>query len=399
MIPGGTRTLRGRIRTRLRGLLSRESAASRSLVVEAEPAFRTRYANPYNARLYTAMTAEGVLVRDLSWFRLLTSRVDIVHLHWPDLTFLSGIRRYRVVARLVFFFGFLRVARLRGTRLIWTAHNVVSHEERATPFLRNWYRRLLTENLDAIICLSQEGVAAMRVSYPELADVPAFVTPHGHYRADYDFSADRAEARAELGLDPDARLVVSVGQIRPYKNIPTLIERFREREDDGTLLAVAGNPARGPLRGVIEEAVGGDPRVRLELAFLSDERIALWLRASDLVVLPYSAIQNSGSAILAVSADRPVLVPDLGSMHELAALVGPQWVRLYSGGFDRSVLDEALAWLDQREAEERADLSALEWDAIARSTIEAYRLVLGVPHRRVDAREVQIRHAVETSRR
>ncbi|QHC60127.1 glycosyltransferase [Rathayibacter sp. VKM Ac-2760] len=384
MIAGGTRTLRGRLRTRLRGLLSGEDARSRRLRVEAEPAFRTRYANPYNARLYTAMTAEGVLVRDLSWARLLLAKVDVVHLHWPDLTFLSGIRRYRIVARLVFFFAFLRVARLRGTRLIWTAHNVASHEERATPFLRNWYRRLLTENLDAILCLSEEGVIAMRRSYPELAGVPAFVTPHGHYRHDYDFSASRAEARAELGVDPDARLVVSVGQIRPYKNVPTLIERFRDREDDGTLLAVAGNPARGPLRGVIEEAAAGDARIRLELSFLSDERMALWLRASDLVVLPYSAIQNSGSAILAVSADRPVLVPDLGAMHELAALVGSDWVRLYDGAFDTAALDDALAWLDERPVADdaSADLSALEWDAIARSTIEVYRRVLRAPRPR-----------------
>lgn len=384
MIAGGTRTLRGRLRTRLRGLLSGEDARSRRLRVEAEPAFRTRYANPYNARLYTAMTAEGVLVRDLSWLRLLVAKVDVVHLHWPDLTFLSGVRRYRIVARLVFFFAFLRVARLRGTRLIWTAHNVTSHEERGTPFLRNWYRRLLTGNLDAIVCLSEEGVTAMRRSYPELAAVPAFVTPHGHYRHDYDFSATRAEARAELGLDPDARLVVSVGQIRPYKNVPTLIERFREREDDGTLLAVAGNPARGPLRGVIEEAAAGDARIRLELSFLSDERMALWLRASDLVVLPYSAIQNSGSAILAVSADRPVLVPDLGAMHELAALVGPDWVRLYDGPFDTAALDGALAWLDERTvaADASADLSALEWDAIARSTIDVYRRVLRAPRPR-----------------
>lgn len=384
MIAGGTRTLRGRLRTRLRGLLSSEDARSRRLRVEAEPAFRTRYANPYNARLYTAMTAEGVLVRDLSWLRLLVAKVDVVHLHWPDLTFLSGVRRYRIVARLVFFFAFLRVARLRGTRLIWTAHNVTSHEERGTAFLRNWYRRLLTGNLDAIVCLSEEGVTAMRRSYPELAAVPAYVTPHGHYRHDYDFSATRAEARAELGLDPDARLVVSVGQIRPYKNVPTLIERFREREHDGTLLAVAGNPARGPLRGVIEEAAAGDERIRLELSFLSDERMALWLRASDLVVLPYSAIQNSGSAILAVSADRPVLVPDLGAMHELAALVGSDWVRLYDGAFDTAALDDALAWLDERavDADASADLSALEWDAIARATIDVYRRVLRAPRPR-----------------
>jgi beta-1,4-mannosyltransferase len=268
----------------------------RRLHVEAEPAFRTRYANPYNARLYTAMTAEGVLVRDMSWFRLLATRVDIVHLHWPDLTFLSGVRQYRVVARLLFFFAFLKLARLRGTRLVWTAHNINSHEERSTPFLRAQYRKLLTRNLDAVICLSADGVAAMRAAYPELADVPAYVTPHGHYRHDYDFAITRSEARRLLGIDQDARLLVSVGQIRPYKNVPTLIEQFRARPDDGTLLGIAGNPGKGTMRAGVNAAAKADPRILMELSFLSDERMALWLRASDLVVLPYSAIQNSGSA-------------------------------------------------------------------------------------------------------
>lgn len=351
----------------------------RRLHVEAEPAFRTRYANPYNARLYTAMTAEGVLVRDMSWFRLLATRVDIVHLHWPDLTFLSGVRQYRVVARLLFFFGFLKLARLRGTRLVWTAHNINSHEERSTPFLRAQYRKLLTRNLDAVICLSADGVAAVRAAYPELADVPAYVTPHGHYRHDYDFAITRSEARRLLGIDQDARLLVSVGQIRPYKNVPTLIEQFRARPDDGTLLGIAGNPGKGAMRAGVNAAAKADPRILMELSFLSDERMALWLRASDLVVLPYSAIQNSGSAILAVSADRPVLVPDLGAMHELAELVGEHWVRLYQGSFERSVLDDAITWLEGRPADETADLSALEWDAIARATVEVYREVLAAP--------------------
>ena len=40
---------------------------TRALTVEAEPAFRTRHANPYNASLYRAMQGLGVRVRDLSY--------------------------------------------------------------------------------------------------------------------------------------------------------------------------------------------------------------------------------------------------------------------------------------------------------------------------------------------
>jgi beta-1,4-mannosyltransferase len=354
----------------------------RRLHVEAEPAFRTRYANPYNARLYTAMTAEGVLVRDMSWFRLLATRVDVVHLHWPDLTFLSGVRQYRVVARLLFFFAFLKLARLRGTRLVWTAHNINSHEERSTPFLRAQYRKLLTRNLDAVICLSADGVAAMRAAYPELADVPAYVTPHGHYRHDYDFAITRSEARRLLGIDQDARLLVSVGQIRPYKNVPTLIEQFRARPDDGTLLGIAGNPGKGTMRAGVNAAAKADPRILMELSFLSDERMALWLRASDLVVLPYSAIQNSGSAILALSAHRRVLVPSLGAMDELAAQIGRDWVRTYPGDFSAAELTAALEWASNADPDAVPDLAPLDWDAIAASTIAVYRETLATPRPR-----------------
>ena len=76
------------------------TGAGRPLVVEAEPAFRTAHANPYNARLSTTMADDGCLVRDLSYLRLATRSTDIVHLHWPELTFLTG-RPWRVLARML----------------------------------------------------------------------------------------------------------------------------------------------------------------------------------------------------------------------------------------------------------------------------------------------------------
>lgn len=352
------------------------SRADRTLRVEAEPAFRTEHANPYNARLYRSMLAiGGIEVRDLSYLRLLLRRTDIVHLHWPTLTFLSGHRRWRVMARLLFFFGFLKVARLRGTRLVWTVHNVESHERRSTPRLRAVYRRLLLGNVDAIIGLSESNVVAARSAYPELADTPALVTPHGHYRDDYEFSLDRAEARAMLGLDPDATLVASVGQIRDYKNVPHLMRVFAAVEDDRALLVVAGRPASPELAAEVATCADLDGRVVLDAVFQSPERMSAWLRASDVVVLPYRAIQNSGSAMLSLSADRPVLVPDLGGMQELRAAVGGDWVRCYTGDLTPAALADAIQW-SRRERPAEAPLDAFDWSSIARSTLDVYRTTL-----------------------
>jgi beta-1,4-mannosyltransferase len=42
------------------------------------------------------------------------------------------------------------------------------------------------------------------------------------------------------------------------------------------------------------------------------------MRAADLIALPYKEILNSGSAILALSFDRPILVPAAGALAELS---------------------------------------------------------------------------------
>jgi GT2 family glycosyltransferase/glycosyltransferase involved in cell wall biosynthesis len=372
----------------------RGSAKLRPLRVEAEPAFRTQHANPYNARLYSAMPTDQAFVRDLSYSRLLMRRTDIVHLHWPDLTFLSGPRRWRQIARLVLFFSFLRIARLRGTKLVWTVHNISSHENRSTPRIRSWYSRLLLNNVDGILALTTDGITAARAEYPELRRVPAFVTPHGHYRDSYDLSATQFEARQALGVLPaesaDATVFLSIGQIRAYKNVPHLVDVFARRavrvpagldvgDEPGEILAIAGKPADAALRNAIEASASQSNAVVLDLAFLPDTRLATWLRAADVVVLPYSKIQNSGSAILALSADRPVVVPAIGAMTELQRQVGADWVYTFEGNLTAEVLDDVAAWLRDTDREVAPDLSALAWPAIAAQTLAAYRAVLDNP--------------------
>jgi len=349
------------------------------LVVEAEPAYRTAAANPYNALLADALQSQGARVRDLSYLRLAFGRVDVVHLHWPDLTFLSGQRMSIVRARLLLFRAALRLARLRGARLVWTVHNLDAHERRATPALRARLHRLLVEELDGLLALSVSSLALARGRYPELAALPGFVTPHGHYRTAYDWSLERGDARRLLGLPPEARLIVTVGQLRPYKNTAALLRAFAEVPGEDLALAVAGRPSSAELAEELRGLAAADPRVVLDLGFQDDDRMAAYLRAADLVVLPYRSVLISGSAILALSADRPVLVPALGSLVELADQVGSDWVRTFPEDAAASELAPAIAWATRANRPATVPLDALEWHAIAQTTLEAYAEVHAQP--------------------
>ena len=232
------------------------TGAERPLVVEAEPAFRTAHANPYNARLYTTMAGDGCLVRDLSYLRLATRRIDIVHLHWPELTFLTG-RSWRVLARMLLFRSALRIARLRNaTKVVWTVHNVASHERRATPEASRdapptagagGRRPALAHRgrpRDRAGGLPRARGGARRPSRRTATTATTTISPH------------RATRRARRwACHPDAALIVSVGMIREYKNIPELVRTVVGSDDPDVVLAVAGKPStatlaeRDPIRG------------------------------------------------------------------------------------------------------------------------------------------------------
>jgi len=140
---------------------------------------------------------------------------------------------------------------------------------------------------------------------------------------------------------------------------------------------VTGAPADATLRTDIERAAVGDPRVRLDLRHLKRAELATAHRAADLVALPYREILNSGSALLALSLDRPVLVPRRGALAELADTVGEAWVRCYDGDLTPAVLAEALAWAREAPRSARAPLDAFAWSGIARAHQQAYAETIG----------------------
>ncbi|GIG28930.1 glycosyltransferase [Cellulomonas marina] len=270
----------------------------------------------------TAGMGPSVDVRWFSWRRGLTTRYDVLHLHWPEQLLRGGNRVSTWANRAAFVVLVLR-CRLLGVPMVQTAHNVRPHEPRpgVEEHLLRWYRR----HLSAVVRLN-----ASTPPQPGTVDV---LVGLGHYR--------QAFARHPQPPSVPGRLL-SFGIIRPYKNVPALLAAFAGLDGDVSL-HVVGRAADDEVRRGVVEAAARDPRVRATLDFVGDDVLVREVCESALVVLPYREMNNSGAVLVALSLARPVLAPRSAVNEELVREVGPGWLHLYDGDLTTRHLREALA--------------------------------------------------------
>jgi glycosyltransferase involved in cell wall biosynthesis len=340
----------------------------------AWPAFQNKTGNPYTRLLYEAVERYDVTVEDFSLERALRGGYDLWHVHWPD-DFLSYPSPVTAVTYVVAELLLMGLARLRGTRIVWTIHDLGPHES-PHPWLESLFWPLFLPLIAGYVTLSNHAREAALEQFPTLRSVPGAVVPHGHYRPAYPDPMLQVEARAEWGLPADAPVAAYFGRIRPYKNVERLVGTFREVEAESAQLIVAGNPAEHTLASQIRDAVGTDHRIHLALEFIPDDCVPVVFGAADLVVLPYEHIMHSGSAVLALSFNRPVLVPERGAMGELRAEIGEEWVYTYEPPLKADDLRGALRGAIKEERPDRAPLETLEWDRLAEQTVALYERVL-----------------------
>lgn len=331
--------------------------------------------NPYTEILYANMKALGADVTEFSVKELLRTAPSVWHLHWPDHvlnrpTALQAMLRGLAVLLLA------TLARYRGCKVVWTVHNLHSHERRH-PKVEEWFWRHLIRRVDGYISLSRSGRDLLLGQFPRLRQTPGFVVPHGSYRGIYPHDLSHHAARRSLEVSADATTIGYIGRILTYKNVPHLVRVFRQLSVPNSVLFVAGEPVSPGVGEAVTSAADADPRVRLFLHHVPAAELQVYLLASDLIVFPYRDILNSGSALLALSFDRPVLVPRLGAMGELRECIGADWVATYDGELTAPTLNAAVEWARTVPRGRCQPLDSLDWAAIAVATLHAFREVSG----------------------
>jgi|GEM_PF-257852 len=351
--------------------------AQRRPVAESWPARVNAAYNPYQALMSAALERGGWTVREFSALRSPLRRADVWHWHWPDSHFAHGtaVRAWAAAGALA---GLLVVARVRRVPVVWTVHNLSNHEGRNLRAER-WFLARLRRQVAGVHFLTAAGQDEACARHPELRGAAQLVAPHGHYR-DVVQPADPTEARRTLGVPPDATVLAFVGTISHYKGVDALVGAFTAAGGPEDRLVVAGSLEPGAPTDLADVAAR-DPRLLLRAGRQSDADLARVVAAADRVVLPYRTVWNSGTALLALSLGRPVVVPDHPAFVELMKSVGEEWVETYTPPLDAVTIDDVLARAVAAPPSGVPDLAAHDWDLIAERTAEWY-LAAGRRHGR-----------------
>jgi len=332
--------------------------------------------NPYLALLTSSLAAHEVdaeLIRGVNLGGLLRAEppFDIVHLQWHHRLFVPrSSSRLAALTRGAQSFRLLSALRRRGTRIIWTVHNIVNHERRMEGWELVCCRRLARQ-VDALIvhCSAARGVVADAYG----AEVGRIhVVPHGHYRDTYPETIPRDVARGEWGLAASDRVFLYFGQIRGYKGVDRLLEAFADLAGPDLRLVIAGMPRSDALTTQLREGAAADDRVSLYLDFLEEDRLVSIISASDVVVLPYADSLTSGAAVLASSLDRPVLMPAVGCMGQFPDDAAFLYDPADPKGLKLALRDAADAPLELAGRAARDFVTSFDWDSIGEQTRAIY---------------------------
>ncbi|WP_435103110.1 glycosyltransferase [Arhodomonas sp. AD133] len=341
--------------------------------------------NPYQRQLRSALERRGARVRLANPAGVLPllgavrrhGPVDVLHLHWTH-RLVVGATRLRTLAKATRFLGELLTLRLRGVSVVWTAHNLLEHERRQ-PGIELACGRLATRLYKRVIVHCGAARRQIADAYRLPVDSPVLTqAPHGHFIGAYGDGMSRDEARQRLGIEADGPVFLHFGQIRPYKGVFELLDCFARLDSPGARLLIAGRPWDDATAAALRARAAEDPRIQLVLEFIPDEDVGVYLAAADAMVLPYRDILTSGSAMLAISFARAVVMPRCGCAEEMlgddagALLYDPYAADGLAGAMERAVTAD----LDALGAAGRARAEGFDWDTIARTTLDAY---LGYP--------------------
>lgn len=312
----------------------------------APPDGKTRYVDQM-----TEGAPNDVAVTYFSWKSALRGGYDVLHIHWPELLLRGKTRRIRFAKRQAMR-ATLMLARARRIPVIRTVHNVSPHESGTRA------ERRLLDRIDRVTAMSILLNPTTEVRSP----APTVTILHGHYR---DRFASHPRAPKEPGL------LLYFGIIRPYKNVEALIDTFSSRPRPGSRLRIVGSPTT-ELREPIRRRAAAAANVSAALEFVDDGDLVREISAASLVVLPYAEMHNSGAALVALSLDRPILVPRSPSNTALSAEVGPGWVLEYDGPLTDAVLSAGVDASASLAPSDRPKLTGRDWDEVGRRHRDVY---------------------------
>jgi glycosyltransferase involved in cell wall biosynthesis len=263
------------------------------------------------------------------------------------------------------------VARAAGKRIVWTCHNLEPHEDATWPVRASF--GMLAGQTDLVICHDDETSERCRNLYSPSGRF--VVMPHGNYEGVYPPGRPREEVLGRVGLPGNAPVLLCIGQVRPYKATDLACDAVAEL-GDGVSLLIAGSTPIPAYSQRVKKLVAALPNAVFIAREVTDQEFADFVRASDVVLLPYRSVTGSGAALAALTLGRGVVA---SSMPFFANLLRghPEAGRVIDSGDPRALAQAIRAFLevpaDERERAARRLAARFAWADVVAPVAESLR--------------------------
>lgn len=236
------------------------------------------------------------------------NKPDVIHIQWIKFPFIDTL--------------LLRFAKSRHIRVIYTAHNVLPHDdEQRRQF--NTYKKYYDKLSDIIVhtqATKQELITDFGVEESKI-----HVIPHGLIEIKNDETKVN-EIISELKESIQGKIIFSsLGFQLKYKGIHLISKLWAEepsiRNNENIHLIIAGKKDAAVTYTEIENL----PNVTIIDRYIDDNEYVAFSRITDVMLMPYLKISQSGVLIAAINEHVPILVSHVGGLPDPLAVANVGW--------------------------------------------------------------------------
>jgi glycosyltransferase involved in cell wall biosynthesis len=210
-----------------------------------------------------------------------------------------------------------------GKKIALTAHNVNQGKRDSNDSLLNRISLRIQYRLADHIFVHTKKMKDELLEDFGVRERAVTVLRHPINNAFPDTDLTPAEAKRRLGLRDSEKIILFFGRIKPYKGLEHLLPALQQlaTSDVNYRLIIAGELQKGnekyleDIRTMVTREIERG-QIILKVQFIPDEEMEVYLKAADVIVLPYNQIFQSGVLFLGYSFGLPVIATDVGSFRE-----------------------------------------------------------------------------------
>ena len=292
---------------------------------------------------------------------------DVIHFQWFKLPYFD-----------IFLLKILN--HLTNSNIVFTAHNILPHD---TGNKHYKIFKFIYNNLDGIIVHNLKSKNELREKFNIQKDKIRII-PHGILKFHYDKEKvlkEKKMLKKKYSLS-NKTIFSFLGKIREDKGINYILDAWEKssylNSNKEISLIIAGNCKNKKLQKKIEK-INRFNNVILDIRFLPEEIFMAYMHLTDILLLPYEKISQSGLLFTAISEEKLVLMSKRGGLKEVyqKSKIGWQLENLYKENLIRKIKyiieKENIEKIKKQKFRWKKLKKIYSWNTIGKKTVKFYK--------------------------